>query len=175
MVKDIKGYEGYYTISYDGTITNVKTGYVLKHSISIDGYLYVSLYKNGVRRTHRSHRLVAEAFVTNPNPLEFDTVLHKDNNKLNIHPSNLMWGTVRMNNIQAVQDGLRNVNIIPCIKKDYVIKHSDGSDATPFYFSGMSTVVNLMGYGTVNTGYSILHRGSRISQGPYNGCRIEIY
>ena len=56
-----------------------KTGLVLKPRISKHGYYYVNIYKNNKRKTVKIHRLVAEAFI--PNPENKPEVNHKDGDK----------------------------------------------------------------------------------------------
>ncbi|MGH1436583.1 MAG: NUMOD4 domain-containing protein [Lewinella sp.] len=106
--KDVKGYEGKYQVSSDGQVKSLDrlighySGYKRKHrgrllrpGGSINHYLTVSLD----RKTHRIHRLVAEAFI--PNPAQKSTVNHRDFNKWNNHVSNLEWVTVQENVIHA--------------------------------------------------------------------------
>ena len=78
-----------------------KKTYVNRHN----GYLYVNL--NGVdgkRLTRRVHRLVAIAFI--PNPDNLPVVMHIDNDKTNPDVSNLKWGTCQENTQDAFNDGL---------------------------------------------------------------------
>lgn len=75
-----------------------------KEMQSIYGYWYVPInYKTGSKK-RRAHRIVAEAFIPNPN--NYPIVMHKDNNKKNNHVDNLMWGTISMNTQQAFDDNL---------------------------------------------------------------------
>lgn len=69
------------------------------------GYLYVTLFKNNKGKTCRIHRLVAEAFI--PNPENLPTVNHKDQNKSNNCVDNLEW----CNMVYQVNYGDRN-NIV---------------------------------------------------------------
>lgn len=82
MYKAIKGYEGFYEINELGQvrsvdrIVKVKDGSVRKHQgkelkLQIDkgGYLVITLSKNGVYKTCKVHRLVAESFLPNPDDL----------------------------------------------------------------------------------------------------------
>jgi hypothetical protein len=96
----VKNYENEYMVSDDGQIFRI-TGYglrVLKPCFDKDGYLLVSLSKNGISETKRVHRLVAEAFIKNKNPL-LTVVNHIDENKQNNDVSNLEWCTVQQNTV----------------------------------------------------------------------------
>jgi len=105
--RNIPGYEGYYEISEYGDIKNVKTGKIRKTRINKKhGYIDIDLYKEGICQWKRVHRLVAETFIDNPNNLPI--VMHLDNNKTNNHYTNLKWGTISENTIQAIQDGLED-------------------------------------------------------------------
>lgn len=60
------------------------------------GYYQIRLSKSGVKKSYQVHRLVATAFIPNPNNLP--QVNHKDENKLNNDARNLEWCTVAYNN-----------------------------------------------------------------------------
>lgn len=98
--KDIPGYNGKYQISNTGRVISVDYNHSGKpREIKLwktkRGYLIASLF-NGVKQKHHSvHRLVAGAFVENPDNLP--VVNHKDGNQLNNHADNLEWVTVRDN------------------------------------------------------------------------------
>ena len=77
-------------------------GGILKGTINGDGYQKVSLSVNGKLITKSVHRLVAEAFIPNPNNLPI--INHKDENKTNNSVSNLEWCTNEYN----VNYGTRN-------------------------------------------------------------------
>jgi hypothetical protein len=70
----------------------------------VNGYIYCGIDYDGKIISKRVHKLVAEAFVPNPN--NYPIVMHLDNQKTNNNSSNLKWGTVSMNTTQAYQDGL---------------------------------------------------------------------
>lgn len=92
MWLDIKGYD--YMVSDKGEIKSVKTGVVMKPYVNGDGYHSVTLKgKNGKRKTFKVHRLVAQAFI--PNPENKPTVHHIDQNKLNNAVENLEWKTYK--------------------------------------------------------------------------------
>lgn len=90
MLVDIKGYEGRYQISDDGRIWSCrKKGYMRPTQRS--GYPWIILSKDGVQKGYSIHRLVAEAFI--PNPDNFPLVGHMDDDKQNNSVSNLYWTT----------------------------------------------------------------------------------
>ena len=88
MKKRIPNYENY--IIYDtGELFNETTGQMLNGSIRLSGYKQYRLSKNNEKINFYAHRLVAEAFLPNPNNLPI--VNHKDGNKLNNNLDNLEW------------------------------------------------------------------------------------
>lgn len=94
--KDIEGYEGLYQVSNCGKVKSLNyrnCGYskdlVPKRNNS--GYLWVELFKNGKRAPMLIHRLVANAFI--PNPDKLPQVNHKDENPENNCIDNLEWCT----------------------------------------------------------------------------------
>lgn len=94
--KDVVGYEGLFSVSNFGNIRNEKTGRVLKLYKNKRGYCLVSLYhKRNNRKTYRVHRLVAEAFIPNPN--NYPYINHKDENPSNNRVDNLEWCTPQYN------------------------------------------------------------------------------
>lgn len=116
--KDIEGYEGHYQVSDKGRI---------KSLIGWNGHEYVQreqmlnpykqkpnkceyirsvvkLKKNGESRDHKVHRLVAAAFIPNPNGLK--VINHKDGNPLNNCAENLEWCTQKQNVKHAVANDL---------------------------------------------------------------------
>jgi len=92
--KSIKGYEGIYEVSDCGNLRNEKTGKVLLKKNS-KGYLAIDLYKNGERKSLKVHRLVAQAFIKNPDNLP--QVNHVDGKKMNNYRSNLEWNSPKQN------------------------------------------------------------------------------
>ena len=112
--KPVNGFEGWYEVSNYGRVRSVdriisqysRYGHNINRTIKgklitpIDngnGYLIVGLRKNQVRVNHYVHRLVAEAFIENPNG--FPVVNHLDFNKSNNIFSNLEW-TSHLNNVR---------------------------------------------------------------------------
>ena len=94
--KDVHEYNGLYQVSNYGRVRSLnylghgKTQ-ILKHNIITKGYHQVKLSKNNVSKCFLVHRLVAELFVDNPNPDNFNQVNHKDEDKNNNSFSNLEW------------------------------------------------------------------------------------
>lgn len=89
--RDVVGYEGLYQVSNLGHVKSLYSNKMLKSVRLITGYLTVCLHKNGKQKNHHIHRLVAEAFLPNPNKLP--VVMHLDDNKTNNIASNLKWAT----------------------------------------------------------------------------------
>jgi hypothetical protein len=84
-----------YEVSNYGRVRNAKTGYVLKPQL-MQSYFTVKLSD---RKHKKIHRLVAEAFIVNPDKLPF--VNHKDHDKTNNHISNLEWVNNSQNMLHA--------------------------------------------------------------------------
>lgn len=96
-IKSVSGYDGKYFVSNDGRVFSSRNNEKkeLKQFADKDGYMIVQLSKQGKRKTMRVHRLVANAFIENPNNLPI--VNHKDENKSNNHYENLEWCSYRNN------------------------------------------------------------------------------
>ena len=94
----VKGYDGIYEVSDKGRVRSLKfcKERILKPIKDPGGYLRVNLCKEGKVKLTLVHRIVAEAFIQNPNNLE--TVNHKDEVKTNNVVSNLEWMSKRDNN-----------------------------------------------------------------------------
>ena len=104
--KQIKDYDNYSVSNY-GKICNDKTGRILKPQKLRGGYLFVSLCKNGIKKSHTIHRLVALAFT--PNPENKRTVNHIDGCKINNFVHNLEWATDKENIHHSWDNGLSKV------------------------------------------------------------------
>lgn len=95
--KDIGGYEGLYQVSNLGRVKRIYANRerIVNGTIYF-GYRYVVLSKDGVKVSKRVHRLVAEAFLPNPN--NYEVVHHRDQNRQNNCVDNLEWCTIAHNN-----------------------------------------------------------------------------
>lgn len=97
--KDIDNYEGYYQVSTVGRVRSLarnthnqyKNGKIMTLVSNNKGYPMVGLCKNKTYRRYLVSRLVAQAFIANPNNLP--QVNHKDENPLNNRVDNLEWCT----------------------------------------------------------------------------------
>ena len=97
---------GTYHISNHGQVKSYKYGKerILKRSLLGNGYLAVHICTNGKPKLATIHKLVANAFIENPD--NKPQVNHKDGNKTNNHIDNLEWVTAKENQQHAWQIGL---------------------------------------------------------------------
>lgn len=159
--KDIEGYEGVYHVSNLGRAKRVTTGRILKSGKDRGGYLQVDLCKNGKHKTHRIHRLVAQAFI--PNPENKPEVNHIDENKTNNMVSNLEWMTAKENS----NHGTRNERMAKAISKSnsipIIATNIKTGESTEFY--GTSECARQLGLNQSNI-TSVL-KGRRETVGGY--------
>lgn len=113
--KPIAGYEGIYEVSNTGKVRSLtreipypngktrKTAGFEKKPVEVGGYLYFCLSKNGQSRRFAAHRLVAMAFLENPD--NKPEINHKDCNRKNNRADNLEWVTRQENVNHAVVNG----------------------------------------------------------------------
>lgn len=125
--KEIPGYDGKYYVSNFGRVKSMwryRNLYVEGHGRQIvrlykekimsptsngKGYLIVSLKMNGKRRNGYIHRMVAEAFIENPNNLP--VVNHIDYDKTNNRVSNLEWCTQKENIVHSIPNMRKKHNV----------------------------------------------------------------
>ena len=117
--KDIKDYEGYYQISSEGNVRNIKTQQILKGDTNNLGYRRVTLY-TPIRKRFFIHRLVALHFCEGYS--EELVVNHKDGNKQNNNYLNLEWVTRSENDLHAYKMNLRQP--YPCTFKHRIISYN---------------------------------------------------
>lgn len=130
--RNVVGYNGKYLVSNEGRVKNAKTGRVLKELITHTGYVKVHLFRVNDEKNIFLHRIVAEAFL--PNPQRKPQVNHIDGNKLNNNVENLEWCTNKENVRHSWENGLREGNIqwYNSKKKRVVAISIDGADVIRF-------------------------------------------
>ena len=127
--KPVVGYEGYYVVDQFGRVFGVDrtvsvndngrvydkpiAGKQMKQTLHDKGYKIVSLTKDGKTKLCFVHRIVAEAFI--PNPDNLPMVNHKDEDKTNNFLENLEWCTALYNNTygNAQKKRVRKIKGVP--------------------------------------------------------------
>ena len=109
--REIEGYEGLYLVSNQGNVRSLNyrhTGKIrnLKPQKDKKGYLAIGLCRNGGLKWGKIHRLVASAFI--PNPENKPQVNHINGNKADNRAENLEWATDSENIRHAYKTGLKH-------------------------------------------------------------------
>lgn len=152
--KDIEGFEGLYQVSNKSRVRSLDwyqtrysrngkeylalhKGRILKTRLNPKGYPYVNLYKDGVMTSKTLHRLVAVAFI--PNPDNLPCINHKDENPANPSISNLEWCTLSYNvnygtaierQIEAFKRNGGNCKKVLCVETGEIFR--SGREAADF-------------------------------------------
>jgi uncharacterized protein (DUF433 family) len=145
----IKNFEDRYEISNYGRLKrlakihpnsgNLSPEMILKPPISQYGYNTTLLTKEGGERiNYKIHRLVAEYFVHNQNPDEFQIVNHIDGDKLNNHYTNLEWTNAQGNVTHAIKNGLRKHSIHQALNKKQVREIRELYDNSDIYVDDLA-------------------------------------
>ena len=128
QINKIKGYEDIrdcYIIKSDGSIINTDTDKILKPSFDKDGYLtYRIMTSNNNRRHIRTHRVLAEWLIPNPNNLPM--VRHLNDNKLDCRIENLAWGDKSDNMQDMIKNGKfdKVMHQVRCVETGIIYKSS---------------------------------------------------
>lgn len=118
--KPVRGYGGLYEVSDTGLIFSHKTNRLLKCSLTTHGYKRVALNTGHKSTFKHIHRIVAEAFI--PNPDNLPQVNHVDGDKTNNHVSNLEWCNNSQNQQHAYDTGLKFRKLSPD-DRQFIITH----------------------------------------------------
>lgn len=102
---DVSGYEGLYAVTEDGMVWSYRSKRFLTPFQDINGYMKVTLCKNGKCKQYMLHKLVAEAYI--PNPTCLSDADHISENKTDCSASNLQW----LSHIDNCNRGTRNDRI----------------------------------------------------------------
>lgn len=165
--KDVIGYKGTYQVSNLGRVKSLEKTYIhnvhkhpsirkeklLKQGYShkLNGYPVVSLTKSAYKaKTYKVHRLVAMAFIPNPNKRK--TVNHKNGIKTDNTVENLEWATYSENFCHALSNGLikikkgyddyRSKQVLQLSKKGILIREWANASATPYIPSNIRNCCN---------------------------------
>ena len=117
-----------YSINEQGQVRNDKTGLIKSPTLNKrNGYLVLDLYKNNKREKVPVHRLVAEAFI--PNPENKLTVDHADGDRKNNSIENLRWATYSEQNSRFETSGVRSDQVTVKRYKEKRKKRGGGHEA----------------------------------------------
>jgi hypothetical protein len=119
MIKKIKGCP-HYGITDDGKVFSLYLKRQIFPWVTNEGYLMIELKENGERIDKTIHRLVAEAFIPNPN--KFPVINHIDEIKTNNNMNNLEWCTVKYNNHYGANPNVNNIKKAQEARKRRVVQ-----------------------------------------------------
>ena len=170
MMVPLKGYEDKYMINESGIVTTKRTGHVIRHAKSRNGYLRVALEDdNHVRTNYSIHRLVAKQFLDNPDNLP--VVMHKDNDTLNNHVSNLKWGTQSENVQQAFDEG-RKISPSKMAKTQFIYHIYNEDTKEEVVCRSRAHLAETIQYEEISL-KNMIGNGRSIALGPYEGWKIR--
>lgn len=151
--KDIIGYEGLYQISNLGNVKSLPRKHspknkILKPSLNNKGYLIIKLCKNKKHNQKKMHRLIASAFI--PNPENKPQINHIDCVKTNNSIPNLEWCTAKENIVHA--------------EKNKLLYHPTGSDQWMSKLSEKDVLNIRLEYSSRVFGYNKLAKKYNVSR-----------
>lgn len=114
-MKDVAGYEGLYAVTSCGKVWSYRRKKFLTPVATGNGYLRVGLCKDGQIKLYMVHRLVADAYI--PNPENLPQINHRDENKTNNCLQNLEWCDAKYNhNYGTINERISNSRKIPILQ-----------------------------------------------------------
>ena len=135
--KDVVGYEGFYEVSDMGNVRDKRIMVVRKATVNKVGYSVVGLTANGNRKLFLLHRLIALAFIDNPE--NKPQINHKNGVKTDNYLSNLEWVTNKENAIHATEMGLKDYDKIRGVKNhNNKLSESDVREIRRDYIEGVT-------------------------------------
>ncbi len=95
IFKDVKGYEDFYSVSDSGIVFSKRFNKIIKHEINKNNKIHsVRLSdENNVIKRQSVARLMAIAFIKNPNPTLYNKAININGNHDDLRVNNIMWGT----------------------------------------------------------------------------------
>lgn len=167
-----------YSINELGQVRNdvtgrIKAAFVNKKS----GYLCVDLWKDNKSVKYTIHRLLAEAFI--PNPENKETVDHKDGNRQNNSLDNLRWATYSEQNSRFQTVGVRSQKVKVSHYEEVRKKRGGGHDSWGrvdriMYFDRIGDVSNYFGVSIANISL-MLQKGTIGMRGKMRGYKFEYF
>ena len=118
---DIEGYEGLYAVTSCGKVWSYVSNKFLRPCYDKNGYILANLYKDKRLKTFKVHRLVAKAYI--PNPDNLPQINHKDENIRNNCVNNLESCTAKSN----CNYGTRNLRRAESQSKEVCQYDKDGN------------------------------------------------
>ena len=104
----IPGFSDYVIANeFPNQIKRISTGRIIKEHINNDGYVHLNLNVDGKQKTVKKHRIVAQTFVPNDDPINKTEVDHLNHDRTDNHISNLRWTTRSTNLVNRT--GLRGI------------------------------------------------------------------
>lgn len=136
-----------YSINENGEVRNDRNGRIKKATVcKCNGYKYVDLWENNKSHKITVHRLLAEAFI--PNPENKKTVDHKDGDRTNNSLDNLRWATYSENNSRFNTKGVRSKEIIAIHENGNVLEFDRIKDAAEYFDCNISNISQMLKKGT---------------------------
>jgi len=181
--RSITGFEGYYEVSNFGDVRSVdrviprdgptgsmaRKGQMITPHITPKGYLRCQLGMNGQKANKLIHRIVADAFITNPD--DKPEINHRNGNKRDNRVDNLEWVTQSENQSHAYGMGLKHAIV------KYVVTCNE-LDITTFGIERMAHALRERGYDNANTGAiwnCIAGDGATHLGLTFTSCNVEDY